>query len=406
MRHCFVDAELQRGNAHKALDLLHRYEEEGRIAPLKSYEAVIERMLFPRKVDIFDHGSQQPSRARIHARALDLFAHVRYAAHPMPSLRLYTLMLLGCAFHPLGRVDSLRAADIWYEMRHTSNLTPDIDAYNAFMLCLARSSSEPLWRYECWRVAKELFSQTDLVPNERTYEALLSCSKRSGDLGKAKWAFAELLRRGLKVNERAIVDLFHCYSIFKPKLSPVLRTVSEVDSLENAGIPAEEQEVATVEKDNESSEEGSGNLPESLVLPSTREQILKEVTSLFDSLTANRSQTPHLRPPANLIASYLNVHIKHTRRQELARLRSLWESVWRNVEPDVTAYAAVFERCAQMPRGERNREYRRSALEWAKELWPGWLALEEKLRAMGPMPSSDARRVEKVWRSYITCYTK
>ncbi|KAI5986022.1 hypothetical protein EDC04DRAFT_2826574, partial [Pisolithus marmoratus] len=76
-----------------ALDVIHNYEASGHFAPIKSYTRTISALF-----NVQTHPSSDPrlgqSAARAHA--WDLFAHMRYVAHPTPDAYLYAMMIRAC----------------------------------------------------------------------------------------------------------------------------------------------------------------------------------------------------------------------------------------------------------------------------------------------------------------------
>src|ERR1700731_1258651 len=66
-----------------AIALLHSLESQSTPAPMRSYTFVIRALL------------STPS-VHAHAHAWDLFAHMRYVAHPAPDAYLYAVMIRAC----------------------------------------------------------------------------------------------------------------------------------------------------------------------------------------------------------------------------------------------------------------------------------------------------------------------
>ncbi|KAG1854555.1 hypothetical protein F4604DRAFT_1801661 [Suillus subluteus] len=64
----------------RAIDLLHKYEASGLHAPMKSYTRIVSSLF----------------------SSWDLFAHMRYVAHPTPDAYLYALMIRACTSAPLS----------------------------------------------------------------------------------------------------------------------------------------------------------------------------------------------------------------------------------------------------------------------------------------------------------------
>ncbi|OAX40695.1 hypothetical protein K503DRAFT_798598 [Rhizopogon vinicolor AM-OR11-026] len=75
-----------------AIGLLHKYEAFGFPAPVKSYTRVTPSLFSVRPAPSSPSTSSTPQiplgRVAAHAQAWDLFAHVRYVAHPTPDAHL------------------------------------------------------------------------------------------------------------------------------------------------------------------------------------------------------------------------------------------------------------------------------------------------------------------------------
>src|SRR5258708_19311580 len=85
--HLHVKAYVRSHQLKDACNLIHSYEERNLMPPLKTYSLIIGSLL---------------AYNRSHSRALawDMFAHMRYVAHPVPDPQLYATMLKPCALPP------------------------------------------------------------------------------------------------------------------------------------------------------------------------------------------------------------------------------------------------------------------------------------------------------------------
>jgi hypothetical protein len=214
------------------------------------------------------------SPLQAHGQAWDLFAHMRYAAHPNPDLALYTQMLRACAlpasgrtspFSPLPTSEPERALDLWSEMTVDARIVPDVHAYEAIISACARSGQS---RYvdEAFRLAREcLDGERDARGRARfaatpaMCRALLDGAKRVGALGRARWILAEMVRVARSgqwagapttkagdvvdvepiVDERTMMHIFHAYASYRPPFRRGLARMVDGQTPENQLDPPE-----------------------------------------------------------------------------------------------------------------------------------------------------------------------
>ncbi|KAI5114598.1 hypothetical protein M0805_006232, partial [Coniferiporia weirii] len=115
---------------NSALTVLHNYEALALLPPVQSYTRLISALFCVHS-------------AQCSAQAWDLFAHMRYVAHPKPDAHLYALMIRACAgtgyWQSSYAAQPERALDLWTEMRQDAQHPPSVGAYNAVILACARS---------------------------------------------------------------------------------------------------------------------------------------------------------------------------------------------------------------------------------------------------------------------------
>ncbi|KAJ8455438.1 hypothetical protein ONZ51_g12455 [Trametes cubensis] len=163
-----------------ALTVLHDYEGRGLPAPQKTYTRVITSLLSTRST-------------MAEAQAWDLFAHMRYVAHPTPDPQLYAVMMAACASRVLDPQPA-RALDLWTEMTVDKRMAPTADAYTAVIYACA-CSGDKMYVNEAFRLAKEMldghrdaYGNSAFRPDRKTFCALLEGAKRIGDLAKGRRA--------------------------------------------------------------------------------------------------------------------------------------------------------------------------------------------------------------------------
>ncbi|KAJ3766004.1 hypothetical protein FB446DRAFT_676846 [Lentinula raphanica] len=267
-----------------ALDVLHAYETKGIPAPMKTYSKVIGRLLATGSSSHDDENlslsdssplsfARYTSPALAHAQAWDLFSHMRYVAHPNPDVFLYTQMIRACASphtpnsSSKGSSDVDRALDLWYEMTVEKNLIPTRDSWDAVVLACARAGSASKGRTglskrreyvnEAFRLARQMldshrdaYGSPAYVPSKRTFCALLEGAKRVGDLGRARWILAEMVRGvgsgSVEVDEEVMMHIFHAYAAYKPPFKRSLARVveSQVKDEESGGTVAQPAQIS------------------------------------------------------------------------------------------------------------------------------------------------------------------
>ncbi|KAI6009658.1 hypothetical protein EDC04DRAFT_3122743 [Pisolithus marmoratus] len=389
-----------------ALDVLHNYEASGHFAPIKSYTRTISALF-----NVQTHPSSDPrlgqSAARAHA--WDLFAHMRYVAHPTPDAYLYAMMIRACGSAG-GHVEPERALDLWTEMQE-NRIEPTRGAYEAIVLVLGRAGKG--WLSEGMRLAREMREKyPERERNQRRmWCALLEGCKRVGDLNRARWILAEALRsntpeegsnaRTSDVDAKMLTHIFHTYASYKP---PFSRSATRL--LDPASHPN-----ATGQSEANASQPEPPPLPDHLRVdstptfpplpPQTPSDILAEVQALFDRILRDTNSNTNLPRPdqgtdvddplagkfANieldsaLVNAYLSVFYVHaTIEHSIEVFRSLFgkSSQSRMLQGDAHTYLDALERCAVAKKEERG-----VVVSWAREVWAEWEKVEARAGSEG-----------------------
>jgi hypothetical protein len=348
------------------------------------------------------------SSSMTRAQAWDLFSHMRYVAHPNPDALLYTLMIRACASPISSALSSEpeKALDFWMEMTVDHRITPTVGAYNAVILACARSGTK-MYVNEAFRLARQMLDshrdaegKSAYRPDRKTFCALLEGAKRIGDLGRARWILAEMVRRrkGEDVNapvdagvdEEVMMHLFQTYAAYRP---PFQRTKTRLvkedtnegvkEGVESKGAvekateeePAEKvfREITTENQDEASS---FAHIP-----PQSHAEVLQEVKLLFQRICeerglANEPDADELKfkdvqLTPRLVNSYLAVFYKHA---SLSTSRDFFWKIYEElgVPRSTRAYIEALERCGNAQRGDE----RIVALKFAEELWESWKVIE------------------------------
>ncbi|KAJ6578876.1 hypothetical protein DFH09DRAFT_1361225 [Mycena vulgaris] len=408
---CHLIATPQARVPESALAVLHAYETQGHPAPMKTYTSAIAALY-----------STRLSLAR--AQAWDLFAHMRYVAHPKPDTVLYTAMIRACA-SPVGTArsaDPERALDLWTEMTLDQGFQPTVSAYNAVILACARSGRKT-YVNEAFRIAKEMldahrdaYGRSAFMPDRRTLCALLEGAKRIGDLARARWILADLVRSdaGEKegVNEEIMMHVFHTYTSYVPPFTRHLAMlVPTRQSKAQTPASASDAQVSNATARVADAPSAAGHSSRfTRVPPQTSNEVIEEVQALFQRILSDTGKAPrdsplddpfagqnkfqHVNITVRLVNSYISAHYQHS---SLETAEGLFWRVFGEVgvAPDARSYLEALERCGRAKRG-REREV---GLRFAEKAWAEWLALEDAGRALGrPM---DARMVERAHVAFM-----
>ncbi|KAF6750346.1 hypothetical protein DFP72DRAFT_1013406 [Ephemerocybe angulata] len=418
-----------------ALDLIHTYENRNTPAPMETYNATISALL---------HRPSSIARAQ----AWDLFSHMRYVAHPDPSVPLYTTMIKACAYPLKSSLASEpeKAVDLWTEMTVDHALTPTVASYNAVILACARSGTKEFVG-EAFRIARQMLDshrdaegRSAYRPDRKTFCALLEGAKRLGDLARVRWILAEMTRRregegmeeGERVNapvdaevdEEVMVHVFNAYAAYNPPFvkakTVVLKDNSPVAKARSQGAsPGQTAKADEADTSTSTTTDIVDDAPVAFahIPPQTHGEVIQEVEFLFLSIKESQptasttSSTPSNNSQAKfrsvqitprLITAYLSVFYNHAPLQtSYALFRSIFEDVGIPTRP-VRAYVELLERLANA-RKTRDGSERRLALAFAEEVWAEWAALEAG-GGMGMGKRIDARTIERANVALVRVY--
>lgn len=388
-----------------ALSTLHAYELQSIPPPMKTYTTTIHHLLsIPSPVS--------------KAQGWDLFSHMRYVAHPTPDAFLYTQMIRACAspFATSRSSEPERALDLWTEMTIDNRIPPHSGTWNAVILACARSGRKA-YVSEAFRLAREMLdSHRDAhgslayTPDRETFCALLEGAKRTGDLARARWILAEMVRsrnKNVQVNEEVVMHVFHAYASYRPPFKRSLaRVVEDETSLSSTSMehsdataPAEDVSIAR-------------NTPAfTHVPPQTSTEVISEVELLFNRILHETGVRPDVsldedgvfqengrfssvKFTTRLVNSYLSTHYIHN---SLAAAKDLFWTVFEmtGVERDSRTYMEALERCASSKKPDRGL-----ALNFAEEIFSKWRELEENnIKTISP------RIRERIHVAYIKMLT-
>jgi len=383
--------------------------------------------------------SPAPGNLPRRAQAWDIFYHMRYVAHPDPTVELYTDMIRACA--EANEPETLRGFDLWTEMTVDKRLTPTSDAYNAIITLAARSKSSAL---DATRLAMEMLElgrdangKPALPLTTVTYVALLEAAKRLGDLKQARWLLMKLARNGPNgtsaVNEWALRHVFHTYAMYSP---PFKREFT--NTVETATTPHNKDERGREEASHkhaealtqdltENGQEGPQTTGYEALLPQTSRAVLAEADALFDLFVREKGvnqvgPSDELQQPelfsgvvdVGVVAeAYLSAYLRHSPsvKNVIEKARGIHEQL--NIEWSADMIRICMIHCAR-----RSTSSLPLVAEFAKELWHKWLEIidQEKSyisrwlpggsttpaeRRSIPRSSLKTSTIATVWAAYI-----
>ena len=361
---------------------------------------------------------------------------MRYVAHPNPDIVLYTQMIRACANPVSIRFSSEpeKALDLWTEMTMDHKIPSTVQAYNAVILACARSGTKT-YVNEAFRLARQMLDShrdargiSAFRPDKKTFCALLEGTKKIGDLGRARWILAEMVRGAkeggdpnkvdAEIDDEVIMHIFNTYAAYTPPhvRAPTL-VVAEQSKTPDTGdnSKATTGVTAAVTIEGSQADSSSSSTP-SLVLedenhnpafshipPQSRADVIREVKILFNRILRDRSDVDstataslpfadkkfkdvELNP--RLLGAYLSVFYRHaTLNAARALFWNLFEDLGLERTPRI--YVEALERCGNARRGHERRE----VVGFVDELWEKWKVIEENAHAAGrPI---HARMVER-----------
>ncbi|KAG8743849.1 hypothetical protein FRC10_011316 [Ceratobasidium sp. 414] len=374
-------------------NLIHKLEAQGNPPSQAGYAHVIKAYLdLSRESSLLSDTNPSAAIAAVH----DLFTHMRYIAHPTPSLETYSLVISACARG--HHVNPLRALELLKEVRDgliqgkPEFLQPKLDTrsliacYNGAVRACARAGSR--FAGDAFRLAKELVQRDgipvagavigEIGPDRATMTALMHCAKRAGELGRARWILTEVIRAQTHVlrqvelpgeseavlDEEVMVCAFQTYSAFRP---PLKRGVVR-------GTHTGEQEAADT-----GTESLAHSTQQPHPMPQSASDILFEADALFSRIISKRSGTPdpvftHIPISARILNAYLGVYLSHAPLQQALDTHRTIYGQPRMPDPNMYSFLALLERLACAAKPER-----RLALDEAKRVWRAWLEWVEQM---------------------------
>ena len=380
-----------------------------------------------------------------HAHAWDLFAHMRYVAHPTPDVFLYSTMIRACARSSVSpSCEPERALDLFTEMTVDNQIPPTSSAYNAVILACARSGRVE-YVNEAFRLAKEMLDahrdargESLFAPELRLFCALLEGAKRVGDLPRARWILAEMVNDSLRsgdasdhvkvdperaIHDAAMVHIFHAYAAYKPPFERSMAAIVEhpaesvaVGQTESGEGEQTSQEQSRAAEEQKTAITTDGDEAFSRLPPQSHAEVVYEARVLFSRILDDHRRNLQLiregsqerdgifgyvQLKPKLLNAYLSVHYRHAPLED-------WIKLYRTLHPGLgvpraaMTYIEVLERCARGRSEERN-----VTLPLAEEVWAELKTLEDRWRTRtSDQTGLNARLVERAYVAMIRILAK
>ncbi|KAG8989172.1 hypothetical protein FRB93_003733 [Tulasnella sp. JGI-2019a] len=424
-RHLHVQTFVSARQYFAAQSLIHSYEEQSLAPAERTYRTLIRAL--------FSSPPTSPMTTRYRALGWDLFAHMRYVAHPNPSAETYTAMIRACADATIPSAE--RALDLFHEMTIDNRLRPTVDAYNAVMLTCARSPKRQEFAHETFRLGKQLLDEyrhmsatspeaaeakRQMRPTLETFKAMLESAKRTGDLARGRWILAELMQARECVDEQLMGHVFHLYATFKPPFAR-RQVVLQSQPTNDATTPSAPEPLTQDTEEPESMAVAEAEDQPALV-PQTRSEVLREADVVFQRVI-NGMELGSWGDPAdehhpdwifsqvkmttNLLNAYTAVQCNHG--MSLKTAVDTFNTLYVRFQCPTNgqSFTTILERLALPKRGE-DRAYAKRA---AEGIWKRWIELCDTMEGRVKQAAGQAelnvsaRRVEKMWATMIRIIT-
>ncbi|CAE6477756.1 unnamed protein product [Rhizoctonia solani] len=408
-------------------DLIHKLEAHGTPPSQEGYTSIMRAYLdASRDSNLLSESltTSQTNPSAAIAAVHDLFTHMRYIAHPNPSLEAYSVVIEACARG--HQVNALRALELLQEIKQslTSGRTeifqPQVDTsslvacYNGAIRACARAGAR--FAGDAFRLAKELVQPDGIPlagatigrigPDRKTMTALMHSAKRIGDLARARWILTEVMRAQSNkfdngseaiLDEEIMVCAFQAYSAFRPSFRrEMVRNQTE-----------EPEGTTTTESDAEDTHDP---IPVEMstttyIIPQSAPEVLKEADILLSRILSKHTASPdhlfsHVPISARIVNAYLGIYYSHA---PLELALGKFEECYSYVEPNAYTFVNLLERLARA--AEPDREV---SLAYAKKTWVNW---QDWIRHVndGQMDLTLAevtpRAIERAWAAIIRIYS-
>ncbi|GAB1525354.1 hypothetical protein RhiTH_008514 [Rhizoctonia solani] len=407
-------------------DLIHKLEAQGTPPSQKAYVSIMRAYLdASRDSNLLSEpsGASQTNPSASIAAIHDLFTHMRYAAHPNPSLETYSVVIAACARG--HQVNPLRALELLQEIKQglisgRSELTQPqldtrslVDCYNGAIRACARAGTR--FAGDAFRLAKELIQPDGIPvsgatvggigPDRNTMAALMHSVKRTGDLARARWILTEAMRaqsrqfeNGSEVilDEEIMVCAFQAYSAFRPAFKRGM-TRKRTEKPEDTPL-----------RDNMDDVQNPilSEIPAPVyTIPQSAPEVLREADILFSRILSRRTASPdrlfsHVPISARVANAYLGIYYSHASLQQAI---TKFEECCSHVAPNAYTFVNILELLARAAESDRS-----IALAYAEKTWIDWKKWIQRLHdgQVDPvLAEATPRATERAWAAIIRAYS-
>lgn len=470
--HNRVKVHVRAGDITKAIAILHQLE-ENTPAEMMTYSIVLEALL---------HHPDMEMRTQI----WPVFRQMRLTAHPVPDSLLFAKIIRACAlgipqpehhlWNPVSKQyahgqdkvkttilkkplpDTERALDYFREMTIHYGMRPTADVYNAIILACARrrdmydkalhflqgmiSMEQARLEHTDASAEEQTMSYT---PNRETFNAILTGCARNGDLFRARWILAEMLRTTIALwresvqqgetmtertletrpNSETLALVFFTYASYRVPAKKHLTQQSKGPKSAEEHTDRRSDDLranrTSLLADNGANEETNENVETtqgrttsedtfSRNVPQTAAAVVREADGLWeqfgyqnDDLEASPSGLLcDICPNARLVCAYLAVLCAHTKRaQRFDRIEALLfgsKDEQSALEKwDITLNASI---CAVALKALAKESKRDRADALTSRIWEAWH------KAHSPESLDDPVQISQCWAAMITNLAK
>ncbi|CAE6365965.1 unnamed protein product [Rhizoctonia solani] len=407
-------------------NLIHKLEAQGTPPTQKAYTSIMRAYLdVSRDSSLLSEpaGALQTNPSASIAAVHDLFTHMRYVAHPSPSLETYSAVIAACARG--HQVNPLRALELLQEIKQglmsgrTELVQPQLDVkslvacYNGAIRACARAGAR--FAGDAFRLAKELVQPDGipiagptiggLGPDRNTMAALMHSAKRIGDLARARWILTEVMRAQSRefensseviLDEEIMVCAFQAYSAFRPAFRRGMAR-NQTEELEDTKMRSNVEDMQ---------DPVPSDIPApAYTIPQSAPEVLREADILLSRILSKTTASPdhlfsHVPISARIINAYLGVYYSH---ESLERTIAKFEECYLHVEPNAYTFVNLLERLSHA--GELDRPL---ALVYAKKIWIKWQNWMQRVHdgQVDPvLAEATPRATERAWAAIIRVHS-
>ncbi|KAJ1300646.1 hypothetical protein OPQ81_002296 [Rhizoctonia solani] len=424
--HSHPSEQPQMATIKSTQDLLHKLEAQGTPPSQEGYISIMRAYLkASRDSNLYSEatGNSQMNPSIAIAAVHDLFTHMRYIAHPNPSLEAYSVAIAACARG--SQVKPLRALELLQEIKQglmnsrTELIQPQLDihslvaCYNGTIRACARAGAR--FAGDAFRLAKELVQPDGIPiagatiggigPDRKTMTALMHSAKRIGDLARARWILTEVMRAQSNqfensseviLDEEIMVCAFQAYSAFRPSFRRgMTRTQTE-----EPGDTATKSDVEDT-RDPVLVEMSATTY----TIPQSAPEVLKEADILLSRILSKRTASPdhvfsHVPISARIMNAYLGIYYSHA---PLEQALVKFEECFSYIDPNAYTFVNLLEHFGRVAEPDRQMSLAYAKKIWAK--WQDWIQRVDDGQMDLVVAEATPRAIERAWAAIIRVHS-